>query len=136
MADVTARDRDGELIAVPTEWDEEAHGSAPKIHIRTMRKSRPGEVAGVGDRALLRVEKSDTDDEHAAYAGRVIKILDRAKQRTLGIFRALPGGGGRLSPIDKNSSAANSRSRRERPATPRMATSARSRRRRRAADWA
>src|SRR6476661_2837759 len=29
MADVTARDRDGELIAVPTEWDEEAHGSAP-----------------------------------------------------------------------------------------------------------
>jgi ribonuclease R len=101
MADVTARDRDGELIAVPTEWDEEAHGSAPKIHIRTMRKSRPGEVPGVGDRTLLRVEKSDAEGEHAAYAGRVIKILDRAKQRTLGIFRAMPNGGGRLSPIDK-----------------------------------
>jgi ribonuclease R len=101
MADVTGRDRDGELIAVPTEWDDEAHGSAPKIHIRTMRKARPGEVAGVGDRALLRVEKSDADGEHTAYSGRVIKILDRAKQRTLGIFRALPGGGGRLAPIDK-----------------------------------
>jgi ribonuclease R len=100
MADVTTRDRDGELIAVPTEWDEEAHGSAPKIRIRTMRKARPGEVAGVGDRTLVRVEKSDTDDE-APYSGRVIKIIDRAKQRTLGIFRSLPGGGGRLAPIDK-----------------------------------
>ena len=28
VADITARDRDGELIAVPTEWDEEAHGDA------------------------------------------------------------------------------------------------------------
>ena len=100
MADITGRDRDGELIAVPTEWDDEAHGAAPKIHIRTLRKARPGEAAGVGDRALVRVEKSDTDDE-APYAGRVIKIIDRAKQRTLGIFRALPAGGGRLQPIDK-----------------------------------
>jgi ribonuclease R len=100
MADVTARDRDGELIAVPSEWDDEAHGAPPKIHIRTMRKARPGEVAGVGDRALVRVEKSDTGDD-APYSGRVIKIIDRAKQRTLGLFRALPDGGGRLAPIDK-----------------------------------
>ena len=101
MADITGRDRDGELIAIPTEWDDDAHGDAPKIHIRTMRKARPGEVAGVGDRALLRVEKSDTDGDAVSYAGRVIKIIDRAKQRTLGIFRALPGGDGRLAPIDK-----------------------------------
>src|SRR6185312_939130 len=26
MADITTRDRDGEMIAVPTEWDDEAHG--------------------------------------------------------------------------------------------------------------
>src|SRR5262245_50415831 len=83
MADITGRDRDGDLVAVPTEWDEEAHGDSPKIHVRTMRKARPGEVAGVGDRALLRVEKSDTDGDAVAYAGRVIKIIDRAKQRTL-----------------------------------------------------
>jgi ribonuclease R len=101
MADITTRDRDGELIAVPTEWDDDAHGAAPKIHIRPVRKARPGDVAGVGDRALLRVEKSDTDGDAVHYAGRVIKIIDRAKQRTLGIFRALPGGDGRLSPIDK-----------------------------------
>src|SRR5205823_5902105 len=29
------------------------------------------------------------------------KILDRARQRQLGIFRALPNGGGRLEPVDK-----------------------------------
>ena len=43
-----------------------------------------------------------TDDEDAArYSGRVIKIIDKAKVRALGIFRALPTGGGRLVPIDK-----------------------------------
>jgi ribonuclease R len=99
MADVTGRDRDGELIAVPAEWDEEAHGAVPTIRIYTPRKARPGEVAGVGDRALLRVEKADGDA--GLHTGRVIKIIDRARQRVLGIFRALPDGGGRLAPIDK-----------------------------------
>ena len=67
----------------------------------TPRKTRPGEVAGVGDRALLRVEETGDDDDAIRHSGRVIKIIDRAKQRVLGIFRALPGGGGRLVPIDK-----------------------------------
>ena len=101
LADIGSRDADGELIAVPTEWDEEAHGAPPKIRIRVPRRARPGEVAGVGDRALLRVEESGEDDEAIRHSGRVIKIVDRAKQRVLGIFRALPGGGGRLAPIDK-----------------------------------
>ena len=69
---------------------------------RTRRASaRPGEVAGVGDRALLRVEETGDDGDAIRHTGRVIKIIDRAKQRVLGIFRALPGGGGRLVPIDK-----------------------------------
>ncbi len=99
LADVTGRDADGELLAVPTEWDEDAHGPSPKIRVVAARKPRPGEVAGVGDRALLRVEETGEDD--IRYTGRVIKIIDRAKVRTLGIFRALPNGGGRLVPIDK-----------------------------------
>ena len=99
LADITTRDRDGELIATPTEWDEDAHGPVPKIRIATTRKARPGEVAGVGDRALLRVE--ETGEDAVRYSGRVIKIIDKAKVRALGIFRALPSGGGRLVPIDK-----------------------------------
>jgi ribonuclease R len=101
VADITTRDRDGELIAIPTEWDEEAHGPPPKIRVRSVRRAKPGEVAGVGDRALLRLEESGETDDPIRHSGRVIKIIDRAKQRVLGIFRAQPDGGGRLSPIDK-----------------------------------
>ncbi len=101
LADITTRDADGELIAVPTEWDEDAHGSPPRIRVRVPRRARPGEVAGVGDRALLRVEETGEDDEPIRHIGRVIKIIDKAKQRVLGIYRALPNGGGRLAPIDK-----------------------------------
>ena len=97
LADVTGRDADGDLVARPTEWDEAAHGAPPVIRIVTPRRPRPGEVAGVGDRALLRIEKSGEDETTA----RVIKLLDRAKHRVLGIFRGLPGGGGRLVPVDK-----------------------------------
>ena len=101
VADVTARDRDGELIAVPTEWDEAEHGPAPKIRIRIPRRPRPNEVAGIGDRVLLRVEDSGEKDEPLHHTGRIIKLIDRGKQRVLGIFRAAPGGGGRIEPIDK-----------------------------------
>jgi ribonuclease R len=97
LADVTGRDAEGELLARPTEWDEQAHGEAPVIRIVTPRRARPGEVAGIGDRALIRIARS----EDGAKSGRVIKLIDRAKHRMLGIFRGLPGGGGRLVPIDK-----------------------------------
>jgi ribonuclease R len=101
LADIAERDRDGELIAVPTEWDDEAHGPPPKIRVSASRRGRPGTVAGIGDRALLRVEETGEPDDAIRHAGRVIKVIDRARHRVLGIFRALPGGGGRLVPIDK-----------------------------------
>ncbi|MCC6890765.1 MAG: ribonuclease R [Hyphomicrobiales bacterium] len=101
LVDIVRRDRDGELIATPSEWDEEAHGNAPAIHVRLLRKERPGPAAGIGDRALLRVQRTEPEGDGPRYCGRVIKIIDRARQRTLGLFRALPGGGGRLAPIDK-----------------------------------
>jgi ribonuclease R len=99
MADITGRDSDGELIATPTEWDEEQSGTPPKIRIHVPRRPQPGTAAGVGDRALLRVEKPDA--EGGAYSGRVIKVIDHAKTRVLGIFRKAPDGGGRLVPVDK-----------------------------------
>jgi ribonuclease R len=101
LADIGSRDADGELIAIPTEWDEEAHGAPPKIRVTVPRRARPGEIAGVGDRALLRVAETGEHDDPIRHSGRVIKIIDRGKQRALGIFRALPGGGGRLLPVDK-----------------------------------
>jgi ribonuclease R len=99
MADITGRDSDGELIATPTEWDEEQSGTPPKIRLHVPRRPQPGTAAGVGDRALLRVDKPDA--EGGAYSGRVIKVIDHAKTRVLGIFRKAPDGGGRLVPVDK-----------------------------------
>jgi ribonuclease R len=100
LADVTARDADGDLIATPDEWDEQAHGPAPKIRILVPRKARPGEAAGVGDRVLLHVDETE-DDKGIRHRGRVIKIVEHPKQRMIGVFHKLANGGGRLEPVDK-----------------------------------
>ncbi len=89
-------------IAVPTEWDEDAHGPAPKIRIRDAAPApHPGDVAGVGDRALLRVEQTRRRRRAPLQRPRHQGAGSRAAHRVLGIFRALPGGGGRLVPVDK-----------------------------------
>jgi ribonuclease R len=100
IADITGRDADGELLATPTEWDEEENGTAPKIRIHVPRRPQAGTMAGVGNRALVRIEKIEESDG-TPYRGRIIKILDHARSRLLGIFRKLPDGGGRLIPVDK-----------------------------------
>ncbi|NVO13636.1 MAG: ribonuclease R [Rhodoplanes sp.] len=100
LADVTGRDADGELIAVPTDWDEEENGPPPKIRLHVPRRAKPGEIPGVGDRALLRTEEVEEEDG-IRHRGRAIKVLDRTKHRALGVFRTLPDGGGRLVSVDK-----------------------------------
>ena len=102
LADITTRDADGELIASPAEWDEVEQGEPPRIRIHVPRHARPGTIAGVGDRALLRIERPE-DGDGATYRGRVIKVIAHEKHRVLGLFRALPEGGGRLVPVDKKS---------------------------------
>jgi len=101
VADIKSRDRDGELVAEPEEWDADENGPTPKILVAIPRKPRPGQpVPGVGDRVLIRVEPL-RDGEALRYSGRVIKIIGKEKAQILGIFRALPGGGGRLVPVEK-----------------------------------
>jgi ribonuclease R len=103
LADIKTRDRDGELVAEPAEWDVEESGAVPKITVTMPRKMRPGTpVPGVGDRVLIRVSPARPGDL-TRYTGRVVKILAKQKAQVLGIFRALPSGGGRLVPVDKKS---------------------------------
>ncbi len=97
LADVTSRDADGEFLAIPVEWDEAEHGEAPRILVQVPRHAR-GPAPGLSDRVLLRIADSREDDR---YVGRVIKVIEKARKQTLGIYRALPGGGGRILPIDK-----------------------------------
>jgi ribonuclease R len=103
LVDVQRRDDDGDLIAAPVEWDEEAHGAAPQIlvHGGAGRRGSREPAPGVGDRALMRVALIREPGDGPAYAGRVVKILDRAKSRALGVFRADPDGGGRIVSVDK-----------------------------------
>ena len=127
LADITERDRDGELIAVPTEWDTEEHGAAPRIRVHVPRKARPDEIPGVGDRALMRTEETGEEGDAIRHTGRVIKILDRAAPARSSAFsarcRTAAAGSCRST---RNSSAANSRSRRAPPTTQRTATWSRS----------
>ena len=102
LVDIIGRDGDGELLAVPVEWDE-ALGEAPRIRIAAPRKPKPGQpLAGVGDRALARAEPDhDAGPKDPPYAGRVIKLLSRARMRILGVLRVEANGRARIEPIEK-----------------------------------
>ncbi|MEF3365346.1 ribonuclease R [Methylocystis sp. 9N] len=103
LVDIVSRDRDGEMIAAPVEWDEDELGPAPRIRIHAPRRARPGEpLAGVGDRALVRAEPDrDAGPNEPPYVGRVVKLLSRARHRVLGVLHVAPDGAGRIEPIDK-----------------------------------
>jgi ribonuclease R len=102
LAEMIARDRDGDLLAAPAEWNT-GQGPAPQILVMARPKQKPGPPAPApGDRALMRVELvQSAEPGEPRYTGRVIKILPRTKTQVLGIFRADPRGGGRIVPIDK-----------------------------------
>src|SRR6202041_3692921 len=102
LADITRRDTDGELIAVPAEWDEVENSEPPKIRNHIPGRVQPGTAGGVGDRVLLRVEKlEDGVRDGVAYRGRILKVIDHGKTRVPGIFRKNTDGAGRLIPVDK-----------------------------------
>ncbi|MFG1298917.1 ribonuclease R [Xanthobacter sp. V3C-3] len=101
LADIVSRDGDGELIAVPVEWDTEAQGEAPHILVQVPRRAA-GPAPGLSDRVLLRIVEGSIEHQ-VPHVGRVIKVLEKARRQTLGIFRAAPHGGGRIIPIDKKS---------------------------------
>ena len=101
LADITDRDARRRADRRPGRMGRGAHGEAPRIRIHVPRKARPAEVPGVGDRVLTRAEETGEDGDAIRHTGRVIKVLDRARQRQIGVFRALPNGAGRLVPVDK-----------------------------------
>ncbi len=98
--DITGRDNEGVLSAVPVQWDESEDGPRPTASIHNHPRSK-APTAGVGDRVLARV---DNDSPHGPRA-RVMKVLERDKGYELGIFRVLaePEHGivARIEPIDR-----------------------------------
>ncbi len=101
VADITTRDKDGDIFATPIDWNGQEYGAAPRILVHIPRQKTGMAAPGIGDRVLLRVEPSGHKDH--AYIGRVIKLLDKKSDRILGLFRANTdaNGGGRVVPVDK-----------------------------------
>jgi ribonuclease R len=98
VLEITARDTHGEFVARPATWSDE-HRPPPKILMAENRRET-GPAAGIGDRVLARITRLGSGGDYS-YQARVIKRLPRAMRSLLGIFRALPGGGGVIDPIDR-----------------------------------
>jgi ribonuclease R len=93
VVEALAPDALGDVFARPLEWPGE--GAPPRILMVT----QPGDPAlGPGDRILARLSPVEGDGH--AYEGRVIRRLQAAAQRILGVFRK-SGEGGRILPVDK-----------------------------------
>jgi ribonuclease R len=103
VLEIIDRDDEGELVAEPVAWEEEA-GPRPRILILAPTgRQRDGDTAlGPGDRILARITRLETADVFGyAYEAEPIKKLPREKRRLLGIFRAHVRGGGSIDPIDR-----------------------------------
>ena len=100
LADITGRDRDGELIAAPTEWDEER--TARRRTSASPRRARRGPARSPASAtARCCASRRPASDDDPLHRPRHQDDRPAPRQRVLGIFRALPDGGGRLVPIDK-----------------------------------
>jgi ribonuclease R len=104
VAEIAERDRDGEMVAKPVEWDDDS--PAPRIHVRRSRDKRSRTPApGLGARVLMRVDfNPDASGKTPVYSGRVVKVLDKLKARLYGVFRLEKDGSGRASPVEKRAS--------------------------------
>ncbi len=95
-AEITGRDRDGELLACPLEWNGD---DAPTIRLNIPRREKI--QPGVGDQVILKIDRLGRGKHQDDLYARVLKVLAARPQQTIGVFRAHGGGGGRLLPIDK-----------------------------------
>ncbi len=103
VLEIVDRDDEGELIAEPVAWEDDA-GPRPRILVLSDKgRHRDADtVLSAGDRILARVTRLEgTDVFGYRYEAETIKKLPREKRRLLGIFRTHPRGGGTIDPIDR-----------------------------------
>ncbi|MCC4299283.1 ribonuclease R [Aurantimonas coralicida] len=95
VLEIRSRDDDGGLLAEPVSWDEAVDGERPRLAVRQDRAKSP--AAGLGERILASIE----EDEGGIRIARIIRVLEQRKTTALGVFRAKPGGGGRVEPVER-----------------------------------
>ena len=94
VLEISARDRDGEFLAVPTEWPTE-EGDPPRIVLA--RGRGPGAAPGVGDRVLARISPGTDGGD---FTAKVIKVLARRPSTIFGVLRHTPAGA-QIEPVDR-----------------------------------
>ncbi len=95
-AEITGRDRDGDLIAKPLDWTE---GEAPSLIVHSSRRDKF--PPGIGDHVILKIDRIGNARDFSGIHARVLKVLAKRPEQVIGVFRAHGGGGGRLLPVDK-----------------------------------
>ncbi len=88
LVEVTAINEDGDVIALPVEWDEDRFGARPEVLLRGNGAAAPG----MGDRVLVKVERLAS-----GYVGQSLRVDRPPPDRIVGVFRKRAGGGGWVS---------------------------------------
>ena len=94
------RARDGSLIAITEDLD----GAPPKriLVLEGAKKRGRAPAPRLGARVLLRTDPNTHPERGAPDTiGRIVKLLERANPRLLAVYRTLPSGAGRATPVDK-----------------------------------
>ncbi|TCT11354.1 RNAse R [Tepidamorphus gemmatus] len=100
--EVVSRTPEGDVVAIPTDWDEAEHGMPPRVLIMPERGRKARlQAPGVGDRILARIRDRADRDGGIAHEGRVIRILDRRPTTIVGVFEERPGGAGVVRSVDR-----------------------------------
>ena len=97
--DIVGINADGELEALPVEWNETVQGAPPRVLIATPRER--GTPPAAGDRVLARLSRSVDGDY--PYVGRIVRKLIGADNEVIGVFQRTTGQQGRIVPVDKKS---------------------------------
>lgn len=95
VLDVIGRDDQGGLIGRPAEH--QGNGEPPVVSIRA---SRGGPVAGIGDRVLAKTFPTD-EVSGPAYTARIMKVFEKRSDAVLGVFRVLKDGTFRIEPVER-----------------------------------
>ncbi len=103
LADITARDKDGELARRSRRMGRRTTGRCPKILIMPSRQRPGAPTPGVGDRALIRTEvlRDARPGRAQPIAAASSSFCSVPERRCSASIRADPRGGGRVLPIDK-----------------------------------
>ena len=101
VIEIVELDADGEPIARRSPLD--AKATEPALRIRVLRaRGRSAVAPGIGDRVLVHIDLlPEIDDGGCAYTARPIKTLPREPASLFGIYRAIPGRGGVIDPVNK-----------------------------------